>query len=220
MSERTFIEKLIAVQSGLEAPKGQFNKFGNYSYRSCEDIIEAVKPLLKENGLALNISDEIVMVGDRVYVKAVAKVVDGNGASQSATAYAREPDARKGMDESQITGSSSSYARKYALNGLFAIDDNKDADSNEANASQEAQNTSKSSNGKKNDKQPIQELPSDYCTICRLPVTDWDGKMKSGDPVHYSKEDIISRSTTAYGSPVCMSCMMKKQAKAKQNKEE
>ena len=219
MSERTFIEKLIAVQSGLEAPKGQFNKFGNYSYRSCEDIIEAVKPLLKENGLALNISDEIVMVGDRVYVKAVAKVIDGNGASQSATAYAREPDARKGMDESQITGSSSSYARKYALNGLFAIDDNKDADSNEANASQEAQNTSKSSKGKKNDKQPIQELPSDYCTICRLPVTDFEYKDKVGRVTIYRKADILKKSTEKYHAPVCFACMAKK-VKAEKAKSE
>lgn len=87
------------------------------------------------------------------------------------------------------------------------------------NASEKPQKASKTAKKAQEDKQPIQELPSDYCTICRLPVTDWDGKMKSGDPVHYSKEDIISRSTTAYGSPVCMSCMMKRQAKAKQNKE-
>lgn len=89
----------------------------------------------------------------------------------------------------------------------------------EENASEKPQKASKTAKKTQEVKQPIQELPSDYCTICRLPVTDWDGKMKSGDPVHYSKEDIISRSTTAYGSPVCMSCMMKKMAKAKQNKE-
>lgn len=87
------------------------------------------------------------------------------------------------------------------------------------NASEKYQKASKTAKKAQEVKQPIQELPSDYCTICRLPVTDWDGKMKSGDPVHYSKEDIISRSTTAYGSPVCMSCMMKRQAKTKQNKE-
>lgn len=92
-------------------------------------------------------------------------------------------------------------------------------EASEENASEKPQKASKTAKKAQEDKQPIQELPSDYCTICRLPVTDWDGKMKSGDPVHYSKEDIISRSTTAYGAPVCMSCMMKRQAKAKQNKE-
>lgn len=122
----TIIGKLSEIQKGLNAPKGQFNKFGGYSYRSCEDILQAVKPLL--NGLAITITDDIKVVGDRVYVMATATLTDGSE-SVSATAYAREPASAKGKDDSQITGSTSSYARKYALNGLLLIDDNRDADS-------------------------------------------------------------------------------------------
>lgn len=121
------MKKLVAVQAALKAPKGQFNKFGGYKYRSCEDILEAVKPLLLEQGLQLTITDEPVEVGGRIYIKATATVTDG---SETATVsgYAREAETKKGMDESQITGTASSYARKYALNGLFLIDDTKDAD--------------------------------------------------------------------------------------------
>ena len=123
---------LMAVQADLKAPKGQHNSFGKYDYRSAEDIIEAVKPLLKENGLFLNMSDEVVLVGDRYYIKATVKVVDVvTGESVQTSALAREAAQKKGMDESQVTGTASSYARKYALNGLFAIDDNRDADTNE-----------------------------------------------------------------------------------------
>lgn len=123
---------LMAVQAELKAPKGQHNSFGKYDYRSAEDIIEAVKPLLKDNGLFLNMSDEVVLVGDRYYIKATVKVVDVvTGESVQTSALAREAAQKKGMDESQVTGTASSYARKYALNGLFAIDDNRDADTNE-----------------------------------------------------------------------------------------
>lgn len=123
---------LMAVQAELKAPKGQHNSFGKYDYRSAEDIIEAVKPLLKENGLFLNMSDEVVLVGDRYYIKATVKVVDVvTGESVQTSALARESAQKEGMDESQVTGTASSYARKYALNGLFAIDDNRDADTNE-----------------------------------------------------------------------------------------
>lgn len=116
---------LNKIQKELKAPKGQFNAFGKYKYRSCEDILEAVKPLLGTGSIIIN--DEIVLVGDRFYVKATATLSDGDE-TKSATAYAREALAKKGMDESQITGATSSYARKYALNGLFLIDDTKDAD--------------------------------------------------------------------------------------------
>ncbi len=116
---------LAKIQSGLKANKGQTNKFGGYSYRSCEDILESVKPLLRENGASLVISDEIVMVGDRIYVKATGRLTVGEESIES-TAFAREPEAQKGMSPSQVTGSASSYARKYALNGMFAIDDSKD----------------------------------------------------------------------------------------------
>lgn len=118
-------EKLCAIQRNLKAPKGQFNKFGGYKYRSCEDILEAVKPLLGD--CSITIMDDIVMVGDRIYVKAIATLSDGES-SISTQAFARESEDKKGMDSSQITGSASSYARKYALNGLLLIDDTKDAD--------------------------------------------------------------------------------------------
>ena len=123
---------LMAVQAELKAPKNQHNSFGKYDYRSAEDIIEAVKPLLKDNGLFLNMSDEVVLVGDRYYIKATVKVVDVvTGESVQTSALAREAAQKKGMYEIQVTGTASSYARKYALNGLFAIDDNRDADTDE-----------------------------------------------------------------------------------------
>lgn len=122
-------EKLAAVQSALKAPKSQYNAFGKYNYRNCEDIIEAAKPLLKANSLLLTLTDEIVNISDRFYVKATATVTDfADEKSISVTAYAREEQEKKGMDGSQVTGASSSYARKYALNGIFAIDDTKDSD--------------------------------------------------------------------------------------------
>lgn len=120
-------KELMNIQTALKAPKNQFNKFGGYKYRSCEDILEAVKPLLKEQGAMLTISDEIVQIGDRFYVKAEAHFCSESG-EVTASAYAREADQKKGMDAAQVTGSASSYARKYALNGLFCIDDSKDAD--------------------------------------------------------------------------------------------
>jgi hypothetical protein len=123
MSDLT--RKLASIQQTLKAPKSQVNTFATYKYRSCEDILEAVKPLL--NDLVLTISDDIVEVGGRVYVKATVSINSGSG-SVSTTAFARESLSKKGMDDSQITGSASSYARKYALNGLFCIDDTKDAD--------------------------------------------------------------------------------------------
>ena len=118
-------QKLERIQKQLKAPKNQHNKFGGYNYRSCEDILEAVKPLL--DGCVVTISDTIREVGGRVYVEAEATISDGTN-QINVCAYAREPEDRKGMDASQITGSASSYARKYALNGLFLIDDTKDAD--------------------------------------------------------------------------------------------
>lgn len=121
------MKELNLIQSGLKAPKGQYNKFGGYSYRSAEDILEAVKPLLSLHKCTLTISDEMVMIGLRIYVKATATIKNDKGESECTTAFAREEETKKGMDASQITGSASSYARKYALNGLLAIDDTKDA---------------------------------------------------------------------------------------------
>ena len=125
------MDALRAIQQELKAPKNQFNSFGKYSYRSAEDILEAVKPLLAKHGGELTISDEIIEVGGRIYVKATCRFSDSDGGVAFTTAFAREPLEKKGMDESQITGTASSYARKYALNGLFLIDDTKDADTDE-----------------------------------------------------------------------------------------
>lgn len=122
--------KLAEIQLELKAPKNQRNSFGGYNYRSCEDILEAVKPLLQKHGAELYLTDKIEYVGDRYYVVATARFKCGDEVVE-VTALAREAESRKGMDESQITGSASSYARKYALNGLFLIDDTKDADTNE-----------------------------------------------------------------------------------------
>lgn len=124
--------RLMRVQRDLKAPKNQYNSFGKYRYRSCEDILEGVKPILQEYGCAIVLSDTIEQIGDRFYVKATATFYDcETGESVSNTAYARESDDKKGMDASQITGTASSYARKYALNGLLLIDDTKDADTDE-----------------------------------------------------------------------------------------
>ena len=130
--EKTIYEKLLAVQNELKAPKDKRNNFGGYNYRSCEGILEAVKPLLQEQGLMLTIKDEVVNIGDRYYVRATVLLDDISSNGEIAiTALAREEEAKKGMDASQITGTASSYARKYALNGLFLIDDTKDADTEE-----------------------------------------------------------------------------------------
>lgn len=129
---------LSEIQSELNAPKTLFNKFGNYYYRSAETILEAIKPLLKKHNVSLIIDDEIILIGERYYIKATATLYGEKGTIIS-HAYAREDESKKGMDSSQLTGSTSSYARKYALNGLFAIDDNKDQDTNEFNA-QNSQN--------------------------------------------------------------------------------
>ena len=122
-------KKLLAVQAELKAPKGQYNSFGKYKYRSCEDILEAVKPILAKVGATLVVGDELLIMGERYYIKATATFMDAEtGDKVTNTAYAREEASKKGMDGSQITGTASSYARKYCLNGLFLIDDTKDAD--------------------------------------------------------------------------------------------
>lgn len=133
------MKELIAIQSELKAPKSQFNKFGGYKYRKAEDILEAVKPLLNKQKCTLIITDDIVMVGNRIYVKATATIKNEKGECETTTGWAREEETKKGMDGSQITGASSSYARKYALNGLFAIDDNADSDTTNDGQHQEAQ---------------------------------------------------------------------------------
>lgn len=141
-----FNEKLREVQTRIKAPKNLYNTFGNYRYRNAEGILEAVKPYLSEYNLCLTLGDEIVQVGDRYYIKATATLYDGMGSgSVSVSAYAREAAVKKGMDDSQITGTASSYARKYALNGLFLLDDTKDADTDENRIERENRQAEKKS---------------------------------------------------------------------------
>lgn len=156
------MNRLIKIQSALKAPKNQHNNYGGYYYRSCEDILEALKPFLKEFNLALIINDEIVQLGDRYYIKATASLYDEDKKEiASSTGFAREAITKKGMDESQITGATSSYARKYALNGLFMIDDAKDADFTNKHGKEEQNN--------KKEEQKIQD--GSKCPKCGGKIT-------------------------------------------------
>ena len=180
-----FYKRVSAVQAALKAPKGQTNSFGGYKYRSCEDILEAVKPLLKENDLVLNISDDIALIGDRYYIKATATLHDAAGDQTiSNTAFAREPSAKKGMDEPQVTGTASSYARKYALNGLFCIDDTKDPDTDEY---------------RKQTDRPISNAICKGCGREISPVRKRDGEI-------WEVEDIVAYSSRRFGRPLCPDC--------------
>lgn len=164
-----FIEKIVAIQSELKAPKGQYNSFGKYNYRSCEDILEGVKPLLAKHGLVLTIQDSIDLIGDRFYVKATATITDGKE-QLSTSAYARESLDKKGMDASQVTGATSSYARKYALNGLLAIDDTKDADTMD------------------NNKKPVQQTQESVYNWNSLKTRAVQGGISEEELVHYVTE--------------------------------
>ena len=164
-----FIEKIVAIQSELKAPKGQYNSFGKYNYRSCEDILEGVKPLLAKHGLVLTIQDSIDLIGDRFYVKATATITDGKD-EISTSAYARESLDKKGMDASQVTGATSSYARKYALNGLLAIDDTKDADTMD------------------NNKKPAQQTQETVYNWNSLKTRSVQGGISEEELVHYVTE--------------------------------
>lgn len=174
----TLAEKLLNVQTELKAPKSQYNSFGKYTYRSAEDIVEAVKPLAKAHRILLTVSDEVIETAGRIYIKATAAVFDVDSPEKtiSCTAYAREPESKKGMDDSQITGTASSYARKYALNGLFAIDDTKDADTNEYKGAEASKSKAEGSNKDK------EETPQIKCAKCGSPIQPTkgkDGKVKS-----------------------------------------
>lgn len=155
-----FFKRFIAFQNELKVPKNQYNKFGEYNYRSAEDILEAVKPLELKHNILIFVSDDVVLCGERVYVKATATAVDATGESEPirATAFAREQDEKKKMDASQLTGTASSYARKYALNGLLCIDDTKDADTNQYNAPPPPE--------------PVDILPKFVCADCGTPFHD------------------------------------------------
>lgn len=208
-TETTSIYAALAdVQSELKAPKGQFNKFGGYNYRSCEDILEAVKPILKAHSLALNLSDEPVMVGERYYIRATATLTDFAGQQVSSTAYARESLDKKGMDDSQITGTASSYARKYALNGLFCIDDTKDADTPEYQAG----GSQKPAGGKQPPKQPApkREAPAQkqeqpfICACCGKPLTAVSYKNRTVEPA-----ETAASTKKKFGRVLCWTCAQK-----------
>lgn len=187
-------EKLLTVQSELKAPKSQYNSFGKYNYRSAEDIVEAAKPLCKAHGILLTLSDSVELVGEKAYIKATASVVDVADPSGrvEVSAYAREPLDKKGMDDSQITGAASSYARKYALNGLFAIDDTKDADSTNTGSAQKPPKTSS---------KPPATLDKVVCPQCGVQVVstaDREGKMRT-------PQEVLQMC-----GGVCIECMKKK----------
>lgn len=200
MSEdkKTFVEKLIAVQTALKAPKGQYNSFGKYKYRSAEDILNAVKPLNAEQGLLLTLSDEPLLIGDWHYIKATATITDGI-IKESFTAYARESLTKKGMDDSQITGTASSYARKYALNGLYLIDDTKDADTDEYKKQEK--------NVKKITKKQLEQLRANFKKIAALKkvseksveaqfltIIKFDGKIEDLDTeIHHKLMELTNR---------------------------
>lgn len=186
--------QLQQVQLTLVAPKSNFNKFGNYNYRSCEDILEAVKPLLVTNGLVLTITDEMVMLGDRFYVKAIARIENAEGDSVTTTAYAREEEVKKGMDASQITGSASSYARKYALNGLFCIDDTKDADAiNTHGKDEQPKNKPKSQTKSQPTTNEDTESSSMTCNDCGITIN----------------QAVKTYSEKNFGRALCMDCQKK-----------
>lgn len=212
MENTSIYAALASVQSELKAPKGQMNTFGGYRYRSCEDILEAVKPILKAHDLLLTLSDEPKVLEGWHYIEATAKVESLDGGCISVKAYAREPEQKTKMDAAQVTGTSSSYARKYALNGLFCIDDTKDADTDEYQAAG-GQNTA---GGKKPQKQPApkRESPvqkqqpareqSFICACCGKPL----------QPVTYKDRTVEPAETAAstkkkFGRVLCWTCAQK-----------
>ena len=153
----TVHDKLLKIQSSISVPKNQHNKFGNYDYRSCEDILSALKPFLTETKCTLTVNDDLILIGNRYYIKSTATLIDcESGESISNESFAREEESKKGMDSSQITGTASSYARKYALNGLLLLDDVKDADTNE--------NHQQNSNDAKKESQPDSKKNKDPIT--------------------------------------------------------
>lgn len=179
--------KLAAIQRELKAPKGQYNSFAKYNYRSCEDILEAVKPLCIKNNATLILNDTVREISGRFYVVATATLADqeSDGVVE-ADAYAREPQDKKGMDDSQITGMASSYARKCALNGLFCIDDTKDTDTDEV---------------KRQEQKPVKK-GAVICESCGMPI-----KSVTCQGIRYSPDDISDGALDRYGKRLCWGCM-------------
>lgn len=184
----SFLKRVADLQHELKAPKGQTNSFGGYRYRSCEDILEAVKPLLHKYGCVLTVSDELEQAGERYYIKATATLRDTeSGEAVSNSAYAREAAQKKGMDESQLTGATSSYARKYALNGLFCIDDTKDADTDDYIKTQQKA-------------EERREIRCERCGKEVHPVKKRDGSI-------WDVKDMETYSRLKFGAIFCGDCM-------------
>lgn len=187
--------KLFEIQQNLKAGKGQYNKFGNFHYRSCEDILEAVKPILAQQKAVVILQDELVYNGQRYYIKATACLLDiETGEEVKSEAYAREEEAKKGMDSSQVTGASSSYARKYALNGLFCIDDNKDSDTT---------NTYGKENQRQTQKSQQQAQNKYYCEQCGKEFIGFQTKKRNYTP----SQEYESRKKK-YGKALCNDCLV------------
>lgn len=202
MENHGIYEKLSAIQQELKAPKGQYNSFGKYKYRSCEDILEAVKPICAKHKTALVLLDDIREVNGRFYVVAQAQLHDCESDNAvTSTAFAREPDEKKGMDDSQITGTASSYARKYALNGLFCIDDTKDADTDEYKHQQDKK-PSKAEMDAFN-AQYKRDVEKNTCKDCGMPIYPVTHGGKS-----YTVAEIAENARKTYKAPLCWSCMM------------
>lgn len=198
-------KKLAEIQAELKAPKNQYNSFGKYNYRSCEDILEAAKPLAISKGAVINITDDVIEISNRVYVKAVVTLTDvEDGTSVTVSAMAREAEVKKGMDEAQVTGAASSYARKYALGGLFCLDDTKDADATNTHGKTAAQNVV----DKAKSAGVATEAEKEYkCCDCGKPFTNYtdkNGKVWSAGQCYHMAE-----SNNTDGKPRCAECRKK-----------
>lgn len=191
----SFADKFTRIQTELKAPKNLYNSFGKYKYRNVESIQEALKPLLKEYGLYTTLSDEVVEIGGRIYIKAIATITDGND-NIAVSAYAREADSKKGMDDAQVTGATSSYARKYALNGLFLLDDTEDAD-----ADNYPKETKKKAPAEKKEAVKVPEpVKAPAVLICE----------RCGNPIqaigNHTSADVAEQTRAKFGKQMCFSC--------------
>lgn len=205
----TIYEKMFKIQQTVKANKNQYNGFGKYNYRSAEGIIEDIKPILASTNTFIVLSDEMVEVGGRVYIKAMATLYDAESETTiSSTGFAREAESKKGMDESQITGSTSSYARKYALSGLLLLDDNKDADTNEYYSmthTETPKQTAPKQTAPKNEEPKV--IKKFKCSDCGNLIKDHQG---------VSAEKIAEATRKKYGVMICMECSAKRRAEAEQ----
>lgn len=208
LTDANLTEKVLAIQQALKAPKNQKNSFGNYNYRSCEDILEAVKPLLVDHRVLMTINDDLVQVGDRYYVKATVIVFDADDVMKwfEVSAFAREAEAKKGMDESQITGAASSYARKYALNGMFCIDDTKDADTMDNSAKKSAKVTTTP----KIDADKVNEVMGSDNVATGKQIIVIKNLLRQLDVTGDKRDDIVAQATTSQKASELIKQLMEK----------